>query len=397
MEHATQVRLIEKVLGLLGAASTDMVEQEHCQSVEAYTHPARLQREINALYRRQPLIVCRTDDIPGPGDFLTQDHYGLPLLVTRDHAGKVHVQFNVCRHRGTRLVDEPRGTRKVFVCPYHAWNYDCAGRLIRITDEEGFPALDKTRSGLVQLPAIERHGFVWSVLTPEATLTEKGLRGWLGPLDDDFRGFGLAGHASYRPLSQRLEMNWKLAFDIFLEAYHLRYVHRRSIYPMFFDNIAVFERFAPHMRNLFPKRDIETLRGSDSGGWDIRPHSNILYTIFPNTLVLVLPDHLSLFHVYPQGTSACIIYAYALLPQAPDSEKAAKYWDMNLDILHTAIAEDIVMGESIQRGLASGANTHMNFGRYEQSLAWFHESVEDALEDATPLEHGGHEARSIAG
>ncbi len=379
MDHATQVRLIHNVLGLIHAGRTDMVEREFRQPVEAYVSAPRLQREMDRLYRRQPLILGRSEQIANPGDFFTHDHYGLPLLVTRSDDGRLHVLLNVCRHRGTRVVNAGHGCRKVFVCPYHAWNYDCAGRLIRVSDEEGFPGLDRSRHGLVPLPAVERHGFIWSVLSPEAELDGGALAAWLGTLDRDFESFDLAGHFLHRPVSLRFRMNWKLAFDIFLEAYHLRYVHSRSIYPMFYDNLGVFERFAPHMRNLFPKRSIESLRGSAPSGWDLRSHSNILYTLFPNTLMLVQPDHFSMFHVFPEGTAACRMQAYSLLPEPPKSEKATSHWQKNLEILMHATLEDFAMGESIQQGLDSGANQYFTFGRYEQSLAWFHESIAAAL------------------
>jgi hypothetical protein len=63
------------------------------------------------------------------------------------------------------------------------------------------------------------------------------------------------------------------------------------------------------------------------------------------------------------------------VPEPPDTDKARAYWDANNQILYGATEEDFALGESIQRGLASGANQEVVFGAYEHALAHFHRQI----------------------
>ena len=112
--------------------------------------------------------------------------------------------------------------------------------------------------------------------------------------------------------------------------------------------------------------------------WELRRHANVLFHLFPNTLVLVEPDHAAVLHLWPQGPAATLLTAYMLVPEPPATDKARAYWQANDQILMNAVAEDFAMGESIQRGLAAGANTDVVFGAFEHALTHFHAQI-DAL------------------
>jgi hypothetical protein len=81
-------------------------------------------------------------------------------------------------------------------------------------------------------------------------------------------------------------------------------------------------------------------------------------------------------HLWPIDAEHTQLSSYLLVPEPPASDKARAYWDANLAILMNAIAEDFAMGESIQRGLASGANREVIFGAFEHALAHFHAQIE---------------------
>ena len=340
--------------------------------VARYIERERVEREQRVLYQNLPRAVAHVADVPAVGDFITRDA-GLPLLIVRDTDERVRGFYNVCRHRGTRLVSAPSGkNKKAFACPYHAWTYGLDGALQSVTHREGFVGLKTLDRGLREIELRERFGLLW--------IQQQGAHDidqYLGAeLCDDLDAFGFDRHVTYQSISVEKNLNWKLALDIFLEGYHVHYAHRRTIAPMFFDNVNLFDHFAPHMRSVLPKRSIESLRDKPKDDWRLRDHANVLYLIFPNTLILMQPDHASVFHIYPAGMSRCRIDAYTLLPEPPSNDKARGYWDKNVAILREAIAEDFALGESIQANLESGANEALLFGRFEQSLSWFHEDVE---------------------
>ena len=376
MRDDVQVAKIRKIIALLTEQQKDMVASTQSLSPSVYRDEPRLQHEIERIFHGMPVILGRSAQLARPGDFCTTSIAGLPILMTRNEGG-ISAFVNVCRHRGTQLVGEPCGNRQRFVCPYHAWTYDNHGRLLRIPDEVGFTGVDRAGRGLLPLATSERHGFIWGRVRDGDPLD---LAGYLGAVDADLSSFGVEALVAYQPRTFTVAMNWKLAIDIFLEAYHVRYTHRDSIYPIFFDNLALFDHIAPHQRNFFPKRTILNLAQEPPATWQLRQHCNILYHLFPNAFLLVQPDHVSVFQIQPDGVNHSLVYAYTLIAEQPQDEKAVAHWQKNIDILYSALLEDFGMGESIQRGASAGYRGDLVLGRFEQSLQRFHESVNRALE-----------------
>lgn len=369
MRQPVQIELVNRVHAHVEARTTDRGEP-HRQPVDAYVSPRRYRAEL-AMFRAGPVLIGHGSEIPEPGDFITREVAGAPLLVIRQDDGSIAGFINVCRHRGTCVVSAERGRgRKSFVCPYHGWTYGRSGELVGLPSEYGFP---DAAGGLAPIAVAEVCGFI-------AT----GALDLPAAIADDLASFGLASHHVYAPVRIEKPMGWKLALDIFLESYHLRVAHRDTIYPMFFDNLGLVDPFEPHLRNVFPKRSIRDLAGADPETWSLRAHANILYFLFPNTIVLIEPDHAAVLHVFPAAIDRCSITAYTLIPGVPD-DRARRYWDKNNAILYAAIDEDFALGASIQRGLESGANRELYFGAFEHALSYFHGWVDEkagALEGA---------------
>src|SRR5438270_77260 len=96
-----------------------------------YADPDFYARELQRFYFTRWICAGRADQIPNAGDYFTRRLADENIIVARSSSGSVNAFFNVCRHRGTRLTEEPEGH---FVdriqCPYHAWTYDLDGRLL---------------------------------------------------------------------------------------------------------------------------------------------------------------------------------------------------------------------------------------------------------------------------
>ncbi len=380
MNRDLQVALIRRVLAHLEQRTTDTGPAPSAIPVAAYTDEARHERERARLFRDLPLAIGHASQLPSPGDFFTHDATGAPLLVVRTDDGGVAAYLNVCRHRGTRVEPAACGHRKAFVCPYHAWTYGRDGRLLGVPHEHGFAGIDLDARNLVRVPAGVAAGLVFVRPRPpaggEPVSLDAELAAWLGPLAADLDGFGCATSHVHAPHTQTRALSWKLAIDVFLEAYHLRPTHRNSIYGMFFDNLGLVDPVGAHLRNVFPKRSIRELADVPEADWSLRRHANVLFHLFPHTLVLVEPDHTAVLHLWPDGPARTLLQTYMLVPEPPATDKARAYWDANDAILRGAVDEDFAMGESIQRGLASGANRELTFGAFEHALAHFHRQVE---------------------
>ena len=133
----------------------------------------------------------------------------------------------MCSHRGSIVVPDGTGSARRFTCPYHAWSYDGEGRLVGILDREEFGDLDASCNGLTPLPAAERAGIIFVVLTPGAHLDiDAYLCGYGEMLDHlDLENCHFVG-------SQSVDgPNWKVAYDGYLDFYHLPILHKDSLRP----------------------------------------------------------------------------------------------------------------------------------------------------------------------
>lgn len=383
MRHETGIALIERIHDNLAAKRRELAERELRVPVSPYRSAEDHARE-QMLFRRFPLVMGHASELPEPGATLAHDGAGVPILVVRGSDGRVRAFLNVCRHRGGRIVGARRGrAARGLICPYHAWSYGLDGRLNATSDAEAFPSVSSSSlsgGGLVALPAAERFGLLW--VEPEARAdgsTDLDIDRHLGPLAEDFAAFGLEDAVFHDPHVLRQGMNWKLMVDTFLEDYHFRFVHGRSVYRYYLDDAAIYERFGPHIRYVIPKRTILDLKGTDRAGWKLRDHANILYLLFPNTVMVFVADHAAIFAIFPDGPERATMELTFCVPQTPSTEKTQTYWNKNTDLIRAALAEDFRVAEGVQGNIASGANAEFVFGRYEKGLQFFHQAIDEAL------------------
>src|SRR6476619_2223489 len=231
--------------------------------VENYFSADVREAEVERLFRRMPLIVGHGAELP-PGHVLAHDEYGVPMLLTRSADGRFRAFLNVCRHRGMRLVDASTQalSKASIVCPYHGWTYRLDGALRHRLYSEAFDACDASAERLVTLPAEERHGLLWVVPAADATID---VAAFLGGLDDELPFFGVAGLRPFRTIRAEYPANWKLIVDAFLEAYHIRVLHKDTIYPFFADGLTAGDRFGPHVQSLVARRASEEWARAEDG------------------------------------------------------------------------------------------------------------------------------------
>ena len=137
---------------------------------ENYYDPVRWKKEIDLIFKRLPLVLAVSKEIPNPGDYKAMEVVGIPVLILRNKEGKISAFLNACRHRGAALVETGKGNQNRFACPYHGWTYNNDGSLIGISSAHEFGDIDKSCNGLIALPSLEKEGIIWVTLDPNSNL-----------------------------------------------------------------------------------------------------------------------------------------------------------------------------------------------------------------------------------
>ncbi|UEP25495.1 Rieske 2Fe-2S domain-containing protein [Burkholderia ambifaria] len=380
MQHETQVTLAKRIFALIDSGGTDMSDACASNPVSAYSCPTILKHERQRLFTGRPVLIATSCQLKAPGDYLTDDRCGVPILLVRNRDGKLNAFANVCRHRGARLANGCGRDSTSFVCPYHGWGYNLEGKLRILSPRGAFPGLDCEHTDLVRFPVAERHGLIWVLPQPGGTINEDAL---LPGLDSELASYGLADFTHFGTRALRKRLNWKLAIDTFLESWHIDKLHRETINPIFLPGIGLVDTFGDNMRLTFPRRSIVDMRNQPEENWDLLRHTLIVYVLFPNTLLNWQGRHFEIWRMFPaadEDPDQCIAEASLYTPTPVGNAPTDAYWRRNFDLLMNVVEkEDFDLAEQIQRGFNARTQQSITFGRHEPALGYYHERLRRAV------------------
>ena len=182
-----------------------------------YHDPEHYRRELDAFWYRRWLAACREEEVPDSGNWLVVRIGGQSLVVLRDENSSIKAFHNTCRHRGSILCEKESGkfARGRIVCPYHAWTYDLAGRLVATPRRMETPDFDAKDFPLFEVAARSWGGFVFVCLASpkEASFPEK------------YRNYGFENLRIGKRIVADVKANWKLLAENFAECFHCPPVH----------------------------------------------------------------------------------------------------------------------------------------------------------------------------
>ena len=198
--------------------------QARAMPKSVYTSPDFLALEEKHIFGAQWLSAGRADTLKGPGDYLTMEVGGEPIIILRDRDGELRGLSNVCRHRMSTLL-EGRGTVRAIVCPYHAWTYNLDGTLRGAPAMAANAAFCKDQIALPKVRVEDWLGWIMVTLNPDLPSPHEQLQGveaLVGYLD-------MATYAETFRETFRWNTNWKVLAENFMESYHLPVCHQGTI------------------------------------------------------------------------------------------------------------------------------------------------------------------------
>jgi len=334
-----------------------------------YRDPEYFRVEMARLIRPAWQIVCHANDIPNAGDWRTLELLGESVIAIRGGDGKVRAFANVCRHRGSRLVDGEGGCAKRLTCPYHAWTYADDGRLIGVPAKEDYPGLDPERLGLIPVEMEAWRGFLFVRLEAGGPSVAE----MMAPYEEEvaphrFEQLQAIGRITLRPR----DVNWKNVADNYSDGLHIKVAHP-GLTRLFGGDYRIeagahVDRMSGDLverpsKNI-SERAYQAFLPADSG------RTWLYFKLWPNVAIDVYPDQVDFMHFVPVGPTETLIreVSYAL-PDSRREMKAARY--LNWRINRRVNLEDTALIRRVQQGMGSRLYTPGPLGRSEVCLRSF--------------------------
>jgi glycine betaine catabolism A len=299
-----------------------------------FSDPAVFEQERDRLFRRTWQCIGREDELASPGSFRTVEIAGSGVMVLRNSSGELKGYHNVCRHRGTRLVERSAGEGlRGIVCPYHAWSYDLDGRLLGAPHMGGVLDFDRKDSGLHPVAVSTWRGFLFVNVSPRPEPLEKTLGGF----PDRARAYPLERLRRTHRVEYEIAANWKLIVQNANECYHCPGVHPQLVkltpyrsgeedlrkgpvfggWMDFVDGVRTLSPDGATARATFPN-----LSKEDRG-------RVYYYVLYPSNFLSLLPDYVTLDWFIPVSPdkTRLVFDVYVDRDETHPADDAMSFWE----------------------------------------------------------------------
>ena len=219
----TRMDVLDPIAALKATAARPFAEAR-AMPPALYTSEAVCAAEKDRIFARDWVCVGRASRLGKPGEYLTYDLAGQPILVLRDQKGQIRAMSNVCLHRMSTLL-AGSGRRKVITCPYHAWMYDLDGALLNASYMEKNDCFHRAGMRLPEIRSEVWLGWIFVTLNPEA----EPVATRLAKLAEEIAPFGMADYVEFFREEHVWDTNWKVLAENFMESYHLPACHAATI------------------------------------------------------------------------------------------------------------------------------------------------------------------------
>jgi len=332
-----------------------------------YTSEAIYEDERERLFFAGWVCIGRAQEIAAPGDYLVRDVVGESVFVVRNRDGELRAFYNVCAHRGTKLLDDEPACGhlgKALKCPYHAWSYDLDGQLLATPNVHEDEQFERDDYPLHRIAVGEHAGFLFVSLAEDPG----SLDAWLRDSNEtmlDFERYRMGELHLGRRLTYDVAANWKIVVENYNECLHCPTIHPElvAVVPLFRKG-EVWDGETRDGGNLM-------IEGATSftatGTSDLPKFPGLLdadygmyYGVFqfPNLMVNMHPDSVMAYLVYPNGPArTTVVSEFYFRPEALalpgfDPSPTVDLWDL-ISRQDWAVCERAQLGVS-SRGFRGG-------------------------------------------
>ncbi len=378
MSREQLVSIAKRGLAHREAGTQDQAEGVLEVPVTNYIDGDRWATEMRQVFHRVPLVVAASCELREPHSYIAGEIAGTPYLVSRGGDGELRAFYNMCSHRGALVAEPGLGTTRRHTCRYHGWSYDDAGQLVGILDAAD-TGVEKSCFGLTPLACAERAGLVWIWLTDQPLVDiDTFLCGYGEVLELlDFENCHAVGRQSIAG------PNWKIAYDGYLDFYHLPILHRDTFGPQM-SSKSMYDAWGPHQKVSCPERGNENLIDVPEADWRTNDLLGGVFTIFPHVSIARFDANGSVWMVSllspgddPGSSTTIQLFLHTREPDEEQAEIMRQRMEFNL---HVVRDEDYWMGLRVQRALRSGGKQVNLFGRNEGGGQRFHTFLGELLD-----------------
>ncbi|HSR00388.1 MAG TPA: aromatic ring-hydroxylating dioxygenase subunit alpha [Sphingomicrobium sp.] len=351
-----------------------------------YFDPEFFEAEKKAFLRAAPQVVCHESEIAGPGEWRTLEFLGESIFVIRGDDGDVRAFANVCRHRGSRLLDGTAGCAKVLTCPYHAWSYARDGRLVGVPHRQEYPGLEPEKLGLAPVALEKWRGFLFVTLAPGAPSVAEMMEPYEAEVDPyRFEDLRVLGRVTLRPRA----LNWKTIADNYSDHLHIPVGHP-GLTRIFGRNYRIeaqdhVDRMEGDLVEAISTNPSERAYQKLLPLIDHLPRTHqrkwLYYKLFPNVAFEIYPDQVDFMQFLPISATETMIreISYAL-PDERREMKAVRY--LNWRINRRVNAEDTELITRVQLGMQSPSYEAGPLGTSEVCLRSFSKKLRKMIPEA---------------
>jgi phenylpropionate dioxygenase-like ring-hydroxylating dioxygenase large terminal subunit len=375
------VRMMLRLADHVRNKTTDQAEGNWQEPVENYSDPELFRAEVETMFKRIPLPLALSCELPGKNSYKAIEAVGLPVVITRDAKGEVHAMLNVCRHRGALICGEGTGTSRALTCPYHAWSYGMDGELRGIYGESTFGDFDKSERNLVQLPVVEVAGLIFVCLTPGL---EMDIDSWLGDFKPVLEGLKLD---ELHLFSSRMMPgpNWKVVIEGYLEGYHFASLHPNTVFKTNLSNTGIFDGYGPHERVGFALRNLENEINAGADVETLDPSANVgaIIWLFPGmSFAGAFRERMTCSLVLPTTSVDASMTEQRVFTRRPVTDENREDLEVFRDFFYdVTYGEDYITGYGVQKGVKAVPGTTQLYGRNEPGVQYVHQTINRIMKE----------------